>query len=316
MMYSIFKYLFVGIIGMIILIFFINLAFQHGRTEETISAVILARTLDDNLQAFSMSENANKDINFNLETEFNLLCTSFGNRLIIKDQQVTIPRIIFSQQKFKGKKLHVFTKAWKLPFEITNFYYLSDPKTKIFLVYDSGTKTFVEDINKTIPARFRAEAVLSSTINSKLSLLLNSKDYDTIKVAFFTSSVPASQQNSKIKKIKFEAEDKGEVTFLTEGKSSSYLSREMLIGAIFAENYDDYDCARKRAIKKAKAVYELYIKKAEILRTIDQDCETYSSIIGPLNNIKNNLDSQNIDFTSLNQINRELRGDPSCVNIF
>ncbi len=315
MISSVFKYILIAIVGVVILLFFINFAFQHSGSEEALSAIVIARTIDDAFEAFTLSPNLATEINFNRELELNIEC----NKISLKKQrQVDLPRVMFSPRNLKGNKIYVFTQSWNFPFKITNFYYLSNMRTKTFLVYDSQTKDFVEEINKTIPSKFKVEMVHFSSLNTKLNPT-KTQNYDLIKLAFFNSDTLAPR-NAKIKRIKLEPREQGTITFLDETNTPQdrYFSKEMLLGAIFSEDFETYKCSKEKALEKLEIISDLYIEKTDLISKKKTRCTKFDDIIRLLRDLKdpNKLGQSTNIIENLISANRELEGDRDCIEIF
>ena len=306
-----FKYILIAIVGVVILLFFISFAFRHASSEEALSAVLIAQTLDDTFETFTMSPNLATEINFNKELELNIDC----NKLSLKNQrQVDLPRVIFSPRTLKGSKISTFTQEWDAPFKITNFYYLTNSRNKVFLVYDSQTNSFVEEINKTIPAEFRTEMIHFSTINQ----LNNLNNYDNVKLVFFNSNI--APKINKITRIQIEPKEQGTVTFLDESRqiTDTYISKEMLLGAIFSEDSESYKCTKEKAIEQLGIVADIYIEKTDLLSKKKTRCNKFDNIIRLLRDLKdqNKLTQITTTLTNLISSNRELAGDRECVEVF
>lgn len=311
MMSSVFKYILIAIVGVVVLLFFISFAFRHADTEEAISAIVIAQTIDDTFEAFTISPNLATEINLNREVELNVEC----NKISLKNQrQVDMPRVIFSPRTLKGNKIITFTQSWDFPFKITNFYYLTNLRTKTYLVYDSQTQEFVEAINETIPSKMRVEMLHFSSLGTQVSSQ-NTQNYDLIKLAFFSTDT-SSPRNQKIKRIKLEPKEQGKVIFLDEqNKQEEYISKEMLIGAIFSEDYESYKCSKDKAMEKLGIISDLYIGKTDLLSKKKTMCTKFDDLIRLLKDLKNPSPSTST-LSNLISANRDLAGDRNCVSIF
>ncbi len=302
---SIFKYIFVAIAGLIILLFFVNFAFQHASTEEKISSTILARLIDQNLDAFAISENSNKEINLNLDTELIIMCNSIAAK---KGSQVKNQKTIFSPRILKGKIIKAYTKSWENPFKITNFYYLTNKYHNYILIYDQQTKNYVEEVKEKLPERFNINILSINELN-KIE-----QDENT-KLIFFNNKPKKLPKVTSIQVIK----DTNKIKFLDEKKESYFYSEEFLYGAIFAENHESYECSLDSALDKLYKLYSLYKEKANLLKQKNTDCTTqYNAAITNLNQIRNKKDPQQMKIITQNleKINKELEDDLNCANLF
>src|SRR3989344_2527074 len=125
-----FKYILVLVAGSIILLFFVRFAFMHAKTSENIGSVKGVTSLNDNLDAFAISPNADTTINLGYDADFKFDC---GNIVAGNSQPIRSNKIIFSPKELKGKQIDAWTLAWRFPFKVGNFYYLNNDKNKIYV---------------------------------------------------------------------------------------------------------------------------------------------------------------------------------------
>ena len=138
-----FKAIFVSIAGAVLIMIFVNFALQQTGLFEKYSSRAIVNSLEKQLDAFSVSGNSNKVIDLAEETKMNFNC----NVLVADDFTKEIGRVIFAPPEIENNKVSAATRVWKFPFKITNFFYLSDENNLHILVFDSGSKEFVENID-------------------------------------------------------------------------------------------------------------------------------------------------------------------------
>ena len=175
---------------------------------------------------------------------------------------------------------------WDYPFHITNFIYLANAKDNFYLVKDSGSSDFVENLE--ISSAFKVEKVNKQNLNIK-------SNSHTI---FFTEQKPSSTEITNLKKnfqnvafvyvnlgkkeaSFFDVDNKKwseSVKFFTTDEN-----KEQLYGIIFSDDADVFECNINRATERAKVVAKIYSKRAELLNQIDRrpDCH-YNGIAGTL----------------------------------
>lgn len=301
-----FKYIFVIIAGALILIFFVRFAFQYKTISEKLTAREIVFTIDDALDAFSVSTESNKDIDLNLETTLKFDC----NTINYLDYTKKTNKIIFSPTTLKGKALQAWTLSWEFPFTITNFFYLTNKKTKFYLIYDQSSFSEVNNIYNNIPTRFN-KVVTDKNFNIN-SIKTTTRYLDKVNFIFFTQPDNADEiaqklNNENIVQVKL---NENRVIFYPN-KESFYLGKEMLYGVIFSSNYDNYECTLKNSLEKLSLVSELYSKKAYLLwlKSNKQVCKNkYLEIKNTLQRFKN-LNNPTIFYqylTILNNQNQEL----------
>lgn len=235
----IFTWIFVLIAGALILTFFISFSFQHIKLSKEKNSAQLALNLDNQLEAFGISEDSNKKIDLALESNLNFDCDSItaGNFKNPHD------KIIFSPSQLQSTQIYAWTEAFNFPYKIANFYYLGNEKTKIILVYDSASYNFVNTLQ--IPELFDVKTISISYFQPE-----QNKNADII---YFTQSAPSNsiQVNPNIHEITI------------NNKKTFYLNSEQLYGLFFTK--ENYECLLQKTLKKLEDVSEIYSQKSYYL---------------------------------------------------
>ncbi len=310
-----FQYIFALIVGAMILIFFIRFAFQAEKTgKEVIKAEVL-QMLDASLQAFSVSTSSTdvlpkppwpQMVDMEFGTKAN--CGKFtvvGQKFL-----VPIPRIVFGPEEMKAKQLNAWSNSWHFPFRVTNLFYLVNDRSKYYLMYDANNQEFVRKISSYAPETAASEMdSLPKSFDVKYSdsetdPVNKRKTSDMVKVNYFIpkNGVSEGLKGSSLKiSADCEKEEEpshncfGTISFYQGSKqtgSSTFIGREMMFAAIMSDNIEVYDCQYGRALDELKRMTNLYISKAERLKTKRQDCEDkYNGMINLLRTMKQNIDS-------------------------
>lgn len=301
-----FQWIFVTIVGAIILVFFIRFALQHKETSDVLSARQISRGLSDSLDAFGTSLESDKNLVLGLDTEIDFDCDSYT----ILDYTKTTDKIIFSNQILKGNVLYAWTQSWKFPFKITNLFYLANKNVRYLLIYDQDTYGYVKSLN--IPTRFniqilpiaslslRGEKKASATLDKTVFVFFTEVNNDMVKNIF--NEIPKSAV------LMIDKENK-EVTFYipTTSTTSFYLEEPLLYGAIFSGDYDTYNCLLQRSLQKLSLVSDIYSKKAYYLwlKTNDENCKyRYNEISKSLAEFKS-LKTKNEFYSYFDQLNEQ-----------
>lgn len=305
-----FKWMFSMIAGVIILVFFIRFAFlQTGMNEKLEDREILA-SLSDQLESFSIAAKSNKEIDIGKEVNIKFRCENLSIGMYSKEMN----KVIFARD-ISGRKINAWTLSWKYPFRTGNFFYLSDDKTKYyFFTYtnDLRYEQVPSRFNKIIKTNFDLEEVKRSVGENKAVL-----------VFFNRPNFDASLDNIKAVYID---EDAGKVLFYNEGKESFFFGDELLYGAIFTADYEEYKCLLSNSIKRLKEIAYIYKDKAEKLKIKSNNCRSiYTNIINYINGFNfdgliYNMDISGRDrlneFNSrLNEQNKELNRN-DCATLF
>ncbi|MBI2667153.1 hypothetical protein HYX17_00095 [Candidatus Woesearchaeota archaeon] len=261
----VFTYIFVAIIGAIIIGFFATFGFQQLSLGNKLNSAEIAKTLDDNLNAFSISKSSDKDIEFGLDTKLlfnNLVCGTLSTEEGIN---LRTSKIIFSQKSFQGNTMKAWTLAFKYPFHVTNFFYLSDDRIFYYIVYDGSNQQYVEEkffsqnSQYKIPSRFNVKKIRSNDISNQLISSLLSK-YNSVKLVYFTT--PNINPKDRLKIIEI---DNNKVKFHNENREEVLLGDEFILGAVFSEDYNNFKCGFDEAVRRLKIISSLYIEKKEKL---------------------------------------------------
>lgn len=287
-------------------------------SSEQVTSAKIINTIDDSLTAFGVNQNSNTYIpegGWSSDIKVTINCGDISSnnfKYPVKSQ-----KIIFSPKTLNGKTIDVWTKVWKWPYSIDNFYYMSNKRTKIYFVGDSGD-LLDEGSPDRIPKRFNVEAIKNANDNFAKT---QSESYDLVKFVFFNMD-PNVNENSKIKTVKIITDDyeTGYAEFL-DG-NGIFLGKEMLYGAIFSDNYKDYSCMYSRAMQRMKMLSELYNEKTTVLYLRNSECN-YDPVKNNLMENINLIDSESANIDSyveiknnLEEINKELYGDLNCKVVF
>jgi len=285
-----FKYIFGIIIGGMFLAFFIIFAWRYIAYAGSVSDADLATAIDNDLVAFSVSESAQHPISYSRDMDISI----FEGKITPKGLQYSkyTGKVIYSPLELYGEELYVATKAWFLPYKVTNFFYITDKNTFYVIVYDQGTEEFKEEMvdgYSAMPDNFVFEAYEQNNLMDNMKALDEvASGYDNIRFIFLTEqkiepdlyfddysvvSVSSSDEEFEYGKVTF---DKG---------TSIYLSKDMLIGAFVAENKAAYDYNLELALEELQDITTIYYEKSKFLSSRMPQCE-YASVRTALNNYK------------------------------
>ena len=302
-----FKYILIAVAGAIILIFFINFARQQIFLKEELNSAVLSRTLNSNFDSFSVSSNADKTIDLNQDVKIRFTC---GKVQVNNVNPVNNENIIFSQRDIEGDKLNIWTAKWRMPFPITNFFYVSGDTKIVIEGTDLLAKNLRGDMNNVefIPKRF---------VNSgdKIKKVIVAQDINQIGNGvgiYGYKDCDDLIDNYKCRgKVKF---PDGEGIFI---------GKEMLYGAIFSDSLEDYECDVNKAFERLTRVSDIYQEKAN---TLASGCSVQGSFgsslmtglgngLSGLKNLKlenlnsNDVDAKMLEIDQLIDSNKEARGD-------
>ena len=324
----VFKYIFALIAGVLFLSFFVGFAMKLKEQQGTIETGRIVFGFDDLLTLFSASSDSSivyPEQGFPSTVELTIL----GDK--IKSGKITKPttKIVFSQEVLKGKQFFIWTKRWQMPFTVDSFFYLADGRVPIYVVYDADSEEIAKELTDKysgFPKNFKVDKLHVDQMSQKdiAALRAKLKDYAKIRFIILSNKKPllerfTAAETRTIKPTEINGETSWEygTAEFKDGKST-YLGKEMLTGAITAENKESYDWAKDKAMKKLSLMARLYEKKAELLERICPG--QYTAIAAALKGLataeplEGALDSYAQRIDSLKESNHEFKS--GCPEVF
>jgi len=214
---------------------------------------------------------------------------------------------IFSPDLIRGNLMGTWTQDWNMPFGVTNFLYITAPNVRYVIVSPGDSSVYAklaEEVYTTMP-----ETITDQTIQKEIKIItkelvtsnqeIKPKAYYKTKIVNFASSLPLAAD--KFKNTELVVID---VTLITGGpggiidgygelifreykksrpselKKSYYFTKPGLFAAIFAEDYENYECNMKKAMYRLRIVSEVYEKRTQkISEFLSQPGHTNDCII-------------------------------------
>ncbi len=301
-------WVFILIVGTIILLFFIGIAQKQRQIAEMKSSANILQQLDGILTGAEVSSGTSFLIKIP-KVEIELDCNSFSIGGLTKSLKT---RIVFSPDLISGRQLIIYNLDWSVPYRVSNFLYLSSPEVRYVLVGGA------EELNESLP-EFMNKEIVSSIDN------LTDKNNYKVKFVFFdyTPSGTEGITNLKTKDVTAISIDTakgldayGTIEFYqvedgqwSIGTETDYLKKESVVGAIFAENIDQYECAMKKASKKLKIVTSIHKTRATTLsNNYDPGSTCYTLLNQALNLLREDAGLEDTSsLVGLVSINRQLQ---------
>jgi len=290
-----FKWIFILIVGALIIAFFVRFAYQHIETTNKINTRQMIYNLDDQLNALSTSQQSNKYID--IKQELNLSCGSLNSL----DFKKSTEKIIFSPSTLKNEKIAAWTLSWEFPFKIANLYYLSNKNIRYLLIYDTTTFNYVKNLQ--IPQIFNYQLMDIKNLNQNV-LQRSSSTLQQVNLIFFTQPKYITLTGPKVNIVVVNITKKD---IKINNKHYTYLDEPLLYGAIFAP--ENYDCLYEKSLAQLQFISDIYSQKAYylLIKVNNPLCKSKLTIskntldiFKTLNGIilyqyKNQLESQNIE---------------------
>jgi hypothetical protein len=350
-----FNWIFIIIAGAIILLIFFGIIGMQKNIQDRKTANTIMMHMNSIITGAKESSNTihfidipKTDIRFSCYSD---LCTEVGctsaYSIDNSNQNHISIEPIFASDLVRGKLLITWSKPWYFPFEVTSFLYTSTPEFR-YIFYDSG-QAAIKELYDELPDK------LSKTLESDLISLEHQNNYK-VKFIFYEVSdvssvdLPAFTGNLhhldvtavNIKPVENGIDGFGIVEFYKRAKNqnkfelegeSYYFKEASLIGSIFAEDLDFYECTLTKALIRLSSVVDVYLKRTEELldyyvSASSTQCEGgMGSGLNHLETFENKLvwpisvnpsDSAILysSYQQLNNINNEMRNYYTCEGIF
>src|SRR3989344_5861328 len=142
-----FNWIFVLIVGGIILFFFISLSMR----QKEVSTRRLSGELLQDLELIITGQSVSVGRTTVLDlppVEIGLTCDSYT---ILQQASPLRNSIVFGPPTLIGPKLIAWTQELRAPFRVTNFVYLTGSGAKYYLLYDSGLDELAAELRDTLP---------------------------------------------------------------------------------------------------------------------------------------------------------------------
>jgi len=266
-------WVFVLIVGAVILLFFIGIAQKQKEIADMKTSANLLQQLDGILTGAEVSSGTASLINIP-KMDIEIDCNSFSVEGITKQLKT---RIVFAPDLIKGRQLITYNLDWSVPYRVSNFLYLTSPEVRYILVDDTGT--LAEELNESLPEIMNKEIYRSGDIflqdkgNYKVRFIFLDKSQSSI-----TSNLARAREwEGEISAINIKED--GTIDFYNSSGSSyaneDFTGKAQKIGAVFAENAAQYECAKIKAKEKLEIVTEIYQDRLiELNKTIsDSTCK-------------------------------------------
>jgi len=304
-----FNWIFVLIAGTAILLFFTVIAVKQRSLSETSAKATVLKSVDAIITSASVSTDTTDQLtipNSNIEVQCNSVSLGSG---VSKSYQNLI---LFSPSLIKGDKIVWQTMPFSAPFRATNLLYMTGQQVRYIIIGANAPNSLAGRVVKSLTSYLGKEFYqeyqhenIKNTNNYKVKFIffdnLNIKDNN------FPSSL-VKMQDSDVTAIKIIGnEEKGNVEFYQKnsqnGKwnskgSSPYFGKSSLIGAIYADNKEMYECNMINAIKKLNVVNKIYTNRLGNLKIKKPECDSiYSKAelsLNAINSITQNIVETNI----------------------
>lgn len=285
-----FNWVFVFIVGSVILLFF----FAIVQRQRSVSESKLAATIITDLEAITSGAAVSKGTAQTIPLpkigiEFD--CTDCLCRYSLgRSSKQFRDRIIFAPTRIEARSMIAWTLDWSVPFRMANFVFLSS-KTSRYIIYSDpfGASPAEEEFIQEIPSDFNVDRISDDSTpldenNPTVTFVyfgespndLHLDNIDDMK----DDDVRALEVDFNANRVTFYKKDG--VRWSDPIDSAFFLEKESLYGAMFSGTPDIYRCNMQQAFNKMRIVTDIYINRTEkmqkyyVLDTTSRlrDCDT------------------------------------------
>jgi hypothetical protein len=192
------------------------------------------------------------------------------------------------------KKAVIRTYPFEFPFKITNAVYVTSPENIYLFINKDGMEKEINEIASLLPdgldSRVINEADIASEIlksgGRQVRLVFYGRDISPSLVLKQASALSIFPQQSDSGTLKFYSKNNA-----AAGTSSFYLGKASLLGAIYSDDQNLYECSINRALDKIIVMLALYGRRAEMMKNDYLVMEPHAcySILENTINIMNNF---------------------------
>ena len=299
-----FNWIFTIIAGAIIIILFTTIILKQKESSETAANLMIIKNLD---VIWSGSETTIGTVNIIKipKTKIEFRCNGYSiwnSPKQLNTMNVFVPSVL------DGDRIISTTLGWGIPYRATNLVYLTNPKIRYIFIAEDDNE-FANKIYDMVPDEIRKNKYTSAA-------LIKDENDDEVRIVFFDQE-PAVTNNLKgIKKVTalkiVGDKDKGTVEFFglvndifVSKETSYYIKEETLLGAIFTDDKEIYDCAMKSAFKKLNIVSQVYEGRVNELTAIKPNCIYGTSQIRSILDASEEFSKSNIDIIDIAAKNLE-----------
>ena len=280
-----FHWVFILIIGAIILSFFVGLSVWYKDNQEQKITADIVTSLDSVLDTAKQSPKTARTTTIpDITLSFSCSADDCNDYGCVSDfsgggiSQPTETEVLFTLSDLSGSELISWALEWQLPYKITNFLYLTTDRVRYVFVYDEDHKELATAVMSLLSEN---DYVTKETIKIEQAsdFTLTDKNDDYVRIVAFLnedtlseSSISAVLGENSASDITWDilyiegTEDSGTIHF-SDG-DASYLGLPLLLGAVFSADKDFYRCNVHKAALQGKIVSSVYFERTLALSDV------------------------------------------------
>lgn len=289
------NWIFVLVVGAIILLFFGGLVLKQKTVAETKHSVALMQQLDTIFTASTVAVGTATPIptpNIRLEFDYNNYYVGDYDTGIAKTLGQS--KIVFAPSLIESRGLVTWSQEWNLPFKVTDFLYVTSPNVKYIIVYDdsdAALKDLADEVAVSLPDELNLDRIGIGDISNVVSEGDRHVRFiifrDVIPNMYIDDSIAANpnadatvlQVHSDAKLSFYDVDKNGNLVFTGEADYVDFnpanaleVKHPSLYGAIFTDNPEMYVEMMKKAFKRLGFLATIFEYRTEELRIGDPAC--------------------------------------------
>lgn len=301
-----FNWIFVLIAGAAILLFFTSIIVK----QKDVSTASIKSTVLKSIEAIITGVSVSKDTTNLVDIPNSNIEISCGRVSLEEVSKQYQNLILFAPSLIKGSFLITQTLDFSMPYKVTNLLYITSPNVRYIII---GDDSLAKEINKSLPVELKKE------FYPTMPQIKSSSNYK-VRFVFFGSIAPPPKAfekllDSDVTAIKVNGDiDKGTIEFYQRDKNawlskgnSVYLGKQSLIGAVYADILELYECNMQNTFVRFNLITKIYVEKIKKLKQFvetsreDQCKEIYENSFALINNIltaSSNFNRENVNIIS------------------
>lgn len=214
------------------------------------------------------------------KTEIEFICDSSGySEIAVAETAASrqnANRVLFAHRFIQGRQFIIFTEGIDIPFKVDNALYITDFGVKYFIVEDADRPAYAEILYDLMPDNVTKE-VIRDISRAELD------GYREIVVVAF-SPLPSGSENKLARydstliyiqsnnlrrqgRVQFKKRVRENEQYRMQASSSHhYFGDALLLGAVFSEDADYYECGVAKMLTKSAVMAQLYHERTKRLK--------------------------------------------------
>ncbi|MBI2660166.1 hypothetical protein HYX07_03315, partial [Candidatus Woesearchaeota archaeon] len=259
-----FNWIFVLIAGAAILLFFTAIVIKQKSVAETSTKATVLKSIEAIVIGAGVSTDTTNIISIP-SSDIEIGCNRVSLGIVSKQHENLI---LFAPSLIKGDKLITQTMPFNVPYRATNFLFITSPQFRYIII---GNNQLARDINKTLPSELKKEFYTSipeiknsNNYRIRFIILSDMVEFPKSLAKMPDFDVTAIKINGDLEKGTLEFWQKDGISWQAKG-SAPYIGKASLMGAVYADSLDIYNCNMQNAFSRLSLVTRIYIDKTKKL---------------------------------------------------